>query len=77
MYQSLLYTLPEQCKYWPDCYPVKTAVAKGPDVATDPRNPLARIHGMLHTAYAAQDMALNGGVFVDLRRAGGLHDDDW
>jgi hypothetical protein len=35
------------------------------------------IHGMLRTAYAAQGLTLNGGVVVDLRRAGGLIDDDW
>ena len=34
-------------------------------------------HGMLRTAYAAQGLTLDGGVVVDLRRAGGLHDDDW
>ena len=35
------------------------------------------IHGMLRTAYAAQGLALHGGVVVDVRRAGGLGDDDW
>ena len=35
------------------------------------------IHGMLRTAYAAQGLTLHGGVVVDLRRSGGLHDDDW
>ena len=35
------------------------------------------IHGMLRTAYAAQGLTLHGGVVVDLRRAGGLSDDDW
>ena len=35
------------------------------------------IHGMLRTAYAAQGLTLDGGVVVDLRRAGGLDDDDW
>ena len=35
------------------------------------------IHGMLRTAYAAQGLTLDGGVVVDLRRAGGLGDDDW
>ena len=32
---------------------------------------------MLRTAYAAQGLTLEGGVVVDLRRAGGLEDDDW
>ena len=32
---------------------------------------------MLRTAYAAQGLTLHGGVVVDLRRAGGLGDDDW
>ena len=35
------------------------------------------IHGMLRTAYAVQGLTLHGGVVVDLRRAGGLGDDDW
>ena len=35
------------------------------------------VHGMLRTAYAAQGMTLQGGVVVDLRRAGGLSNDDW
>ncbi len=34
-------------------------------------------HGMIRTAYSAQGLTLEGGVVVDLRRAGGLHDDDW
>ena len=34
-------------------------------------------HGMLRTAYAAQGLTLHGGVVADLRRAGGLQDDDW
>ncbi|CAE8668620.1 unnamed protein product [Polarella glacialis] len=33
--------------------------------------------GMLRTAYAAQGLTLEGGVVVDLRRAGGLEDHDW
>ena len=32
---------------------------------------------MLRTAYAAQGLTLQGGVGVDLPRAGGLGDDDW
>ena len=35
------------------------------------------LHGMLRTAYSAQGLTLDGGVLVDLRRAGGLEDDDW
>ena len=34
-------------------------------------------HGMLCTAYAAQGLTLHGGAVADLRRAGGLSDDDW
>ena len=34
-------------------------------------------HGMIRTAYSAQGLTLEGGVVVDLRRAGGLKDDDW
>jgi hypothetical protein len=33
--------------------------------------------GMLRTAYASQGLPLEGGVVIDLRRAGGLEDDDW
>ena len=35
------------------------------------------VHGMLRTAYAAQGLTLEGGVLVDMRRVGGLIDDDW
>ena len=35
------------------------------------------VHGKLRTAYAAQGLTLEGGVVVDLRRAGGMDDDDW
>ena len=35
------------------------------------------LHGMLRTVYSAQGLTLDGGVLVDLRRAGGLEDDDW
>ena len=35
------------------------------------------LHGMLRTAYSAQGLTLDGGVLVDLRRAGGLEDADW
>ena len=35
------------------------------------------IHGMHRTAYSAQGLTLDGGVVADLRRAGGLDDDDW
>ena len=35
------------------------------------------LHGMLRAAYSAQGLTLDGGVLVDLRRAGGLEDDDW
>ena len=34
-------------------------------------------HGMLRTAFASQGLTLEGGVVIDLRRAGGLEDDDW
>ena len=35
------------------------------------------LHGMLRIAYSAQGLTLDGGVLVDLRRAGGLEDDVW
>ena len=50
LFQSLLITLPSLSKYWPDCLPVYLAVKKGPELALDPRNVLARVHGMLLTA---------------------------
>jgi hypothetical protein len=31
---------------------------------------------MIRTAYSSQGLTLEGGVLVDLRRAGGLQDDD-
>ena len=34
-------------------------------------------HAMVRTAYSCQGLTLEGGVLVDLRRAGGLQDDDW
>ena len=35
------------------------------------------LHGMLRTAYSSQGLTLDGGVVLDLRRAGGLEDSDW
>ena len=35
------------------------------------------VHGMLRTAYSTQGLTLQDGVVVDLRRVGGLIDDDW
>ena len=35
------------------------------------------LHGMLCAAYSMQGLTLDGGVLVDLRRAGGLEDDNW
>ena len=46
----MLHSSPQLSKYRPDCYPVKVAVDKGPLIAKDPRDALARVHGMLHTA---------------------------
>ena len=34
-------------------------------------------HGKVRTAFSAQCWTLEGGVIADLRRAGGLQDDDW
>ena len=50
LFQALLHTSPQLSKYWPDCYPVTLAVGKGQQLANDPRNALARVHGMLLTA---------------------------
>ena len=38
---------------------------------------LPLLHGMLRTAYSAHGLTLDGGVLVDLRRAGGLDNADW
>ena len=51
LFQSTSCTIPALCKYWPDCLPVKQAVAKGVEAATNPRNPLARVHTMLVEAF--------------------------
>ena len=48
LYQGLAFTTHAESSYWPDCLPVKIAVDKGPGIAKDPKNPLARIHSMLH-----------------------------
>ena len=50
LYQGLGFTTHADSHYWPDCLPVKIAVGKGPEVAKDPRNPLARVHSMIHCA---------------------------
>ena len=34
-------------------------------------------HRMVRTAYSCQGLTLDGGVIVDLRRGGGLQDEDW
>ena len=50
IFQAMLVTIPSLCRYWPDCLPVHLAVQKGAVAARDPRNVLARIHGMIMTA---------------------------
>ena len=55
LYQLLLCTTPQMTKYWPDCYPLKVAISKGQRLANDPRNALARVHGMLFTALEGID----------------------
>ena len=50
LYQSLLVTIPIQCRYWPDCLPVHIAVQKGIGIACDPKNVLARVHSLMLTA---------------------------
>ena len=55
LYQLLLCTSPQMTKYWPDCYPVTVAISKGQQLANDPRNALARVHGMLFTALEGVD----------------------
>ena len=56
LYQSLLITIPQQCTYWPDCLPVVRAMWKGAAVAADPKNPLARVHGMMHAVLDEEDL---------------------
>ena len=34
-------------------------------------------HAKVRTAFSTQGVTLEGGVVLDLRRAGGLQDDDW
>ena len=65
----MLYTAPQQSRYWPDCYPVKLAVEKGPKVALDPRNALARVHGLLHTALDGDDGKQVGWMPAHLTKA--------
>ena len=50
-------------------YPVKVATEKGPQVAKDPRNALARIHGMLHTALEGGDGKEVGWMLAHLTKA--------
>ena len=69
LYQSLLCSIPELCEYWPDCYPVKLAVDKGAAVALDPRNPLARVHGMIHTALEGVNTEVVGWMPAHLTKA--------
>ena len=49
--QATRFTVPARSKYWPDCLPLMSAVAKGREAADDPRNVLARTHTMLATAF--------------------------
>ena len=69
LFQALLVTLPPLCKYWPDCLPVKTAVEKGAAMALDPRNPLARVHGMIHTALEGSETKMIGWMPAHLTSA--------
>ena len=46
----MFYTVPDTGMYWPDCFPLMTMMLKSGEAAKDPKNWLARIHGMLHTA---------------------------
>jgi len=69
LYQSTLYTLPGSCRYWPDCLPVKLAMSQGPSVARDPRNPLARVHGLLHNAFEGVDPETVGWMPAHLKEA--------
>ena len=50
LYQGVGMTSTVESRYWPDCLPVKIAMSKGPEVAKDPKNMLARVHSMLHCA---------------------------
>ena len=48
--QALRCSLPAECTYWVDCLPLLTAVGKGPASALDPKNVLARVHGLIHAS---------------------------
>ena len=69
LYQSMLHTTLQQSQYWADCYPAKLAVQKGPKVASDPRNALARVHGLLHTALDGDDGERVGWMPAHLTKA--------
>ena len=59
----------QQSEYWHGWYPVKIAIEKGPQVAKAPRNTLARIHGMLHTALDGDDGKRVGWMLAHLTKA--------
>ena len=60
LYQAILVTIPGQCKYWVDCLPVFDAIRKGEAVSRDPRNALARVHGMLFASLEEGDVEAFG-----------------
>ena len=59
----------QMTKYWPDCYPVTVAISKGQQLANDPRNALARVHGMLFTALEGVDKDAVGWMPAHLKTA--------
>ena len=62
LYQALLITIPALNEYWHDCLPVTRAMWKGPAVATNPKNVLARVHGLMHGLLEESDLDRIGWV---------------
>ena len=50
MLQASLHSMLGPAPYWSDCLPLVQAMHKGSSVATDPKDPLARVYALLHVA---------------------------
>ena len=58
--QALTLSIPSQSKYWVDCLPLYTQVQKGKVAAENPKNVLARVHGMIFAALDYQPGTMVG-----------------
>ena len=56
----MVHTIPDLCRYWPHCLPLTMAAEKGMAAAKDPKNCLARVHGMIATALEDASAGLVG-----------------